>query len=162
MSCGPLDNAGRHEILFCCFEESCRIYLPINTGKCRAFTHNLVRTEGHGQKRRKSARETLKPFDDDTNLLQVVIETPKGSRNISSSRIAVFLPSHVSPAGAVFPFDFGLLRMQGEDGDPLDVLLFMDAPDISRLSRAIEIDWRDRSEQTEDGERRADDAGDCR
>jgi inorganic pyrophosphatase len=37
--------------------------------------------------------------------------------------------SKVLPAGAVSPFDFGFIpSTQGEDGDPLDIVLLMDEP----------------------------------
>jgi inorganic pyrophosphatase len=59
----------------------------------------------------------------------------------------------VLPAGAVFPFDFGFVpSTRAEDGDPLDVLVLMDAPVYpgcivpSRLIGVIE------AEQTEEGE----------
>ena len=33
------------------------------------------------------------------------------------------------PAGVEFPFEFGLCRVTlGQDGDPLDLLILMDAP----------------------------------
>jgi inorganic pyrophosphatase len=86
---------------------------------------------------RKSARRTqgarsldrLAPFDDE--LLIVVIETPKGSPNklAFDPRYGAFVLKGVLPAGAVFPFDFGLVpSTRAEDGDPLDVLVLMDAP----------------------------------
>lgn len=86
---------------------------------------------------RKSARRTqgarsldhLAPFDDE--LLIVVIETPKGSPNklAFDPRYGAFVLKGVLPAGAVFPFDFGFVpSTRAEDGDPLDVLVLMDAP----------------------------------
>ena len=53
----------------------------------------------------------------------VVIETPKGSPNYGTFGLKGLLP-----AGAVFPFDFGFVpSTRAEDGDPLDVLVLMDA-----------------------------------
>src|ERR1700716_1118059 len=73
--------------------------------------------------------DRLKPFEEDS--LMVVIETPKGSPNklAFAPRHGTFVLKGVLPAGAVFPFDFGFVPSTlGEDGDPLDVLLLMDAP----------------------------------
>ena len=61
----------------------------------------------------------------------VVIETPKGSPNklAFEPRYGTFVLKGVLPAGAVFPFDFGFVpSTRAEDGDPLDVLVLMDAP----------------------------------
>ena len=74
----------------------------------------------------------LKPFDpDDKQLLRVVIETPKGSRN----KFAYNPDGHffelkkVLPAGMSFPYDFGFVpSTKAEDGDPVDALVLMDEP----------------------------------
>lgn len=85
----------------------------------------------------------------------VIIETPKGSPNklAFEPRYGTFVLKGVLPAGAVFPFDFGFVpSTRAEDGDPLDVLVRMDAPVYpgcivpSRLIGVIE------AEQTEEGE----------
>lgn len=68
---------------------------------------------------------------DDGELLQVVIETPKGSRNkyAFDEKQKVFELKKVLPAGMAFPYDFGFIpRTLGEDGDPVDVLVLMDEP----------------------------------
>lgn len=73
----------------------------------------------------------LNPIDKQEGLLQVIIETPKGSRNKFSfdPEQKVFALKKVLPAGMVFPYDFGFLpRTMAPDGDPLDVLLLMDEP----------------------------------
>ena len=65
------------------------------------------------------------------NLATVVIETPKGTPNKLKydPEANVFRLSKVLPAGLVFPFDFGFLAgTAAPDGDPLDVLVLMDAP----------------------------------
>jgi inorganic pyrophosphatase len=60
-----------------------------------------------------------------------VIETPKGSPNKYDydDGCAAFRLSAVLPEGTTFPYDFGFFPSTlGEDGDPLDVLVFLDAP----------------------------------
>jgi inorganic pyrophosphatase len=67
--------------------------------------------------------------DDETGDVTVVVETPKGSRNkykydpsCGALRLAAVLGE-----GLAFPNDFGFVPSTlGEDGDPLDVLLFLD------------------------------------
>src|ERR1700723_2507515 len=72
----------------------------------------------------------LKPTTKD-DLLQVVIETPAGSRNkfAFDPDQGVFALKKVLPAGMTFPYDFGFLpQTLAPDGDPIDVLLLMDEP----------------------------------
>ena len=81
------------------------------------------------KKGRPSSLNRLGPYDGDDLL--VVIETPKGSQNklAFEPRFGAFVLKGVLPAGAVFPFDFGFIPSTlGDDGDPLDVLVLMDAP----------------------------------
>ena len=106
-------------------------------------------------RRATPTRPTLDALDPyDGSSLTVVIETAKGSQNkcAYTPRLGGFVLKGVLPAGAVFPFDFGFIPSTlGEDGDPLDVLVLMDAPAFagcivpSRLIGAIE------AEQTEEG-----------
>lgn len=73
----------------------------------------------------------LKPVDESQGILQVIVETPKGSRNkyAFDAKQKVFTLRKVLPAGMVFPYDFGFLpQTLAQDGDPLDVLLLMDEP----------------------------------
>src|ERR1700720_2115561 len=74
----------------------------------------------------------LKPIDeDDDGLVQVIIETPKGSRNkyAFDTEQKIFALKTVLPAGMAFPYAFGCLpSTKGGDGDPLDVLVLMDEP----------------------------------
>jgi inorganic pyrophosphatase len=74
----------------------------------------------------------LKPVDPgDKNLLRVVIETPKGSRNkfAFDPKEHIFALKKVLPAGMTFPYDFGFVpSTEAEDGDPIDVLVLMDEP----------------------------------
>ena len=74
----------------------------------------------------------LNPFDSkDNQILRVVIETPKGSRNkfAFDPDQHVFELKKVLPTGMAFPYDFGFVpSTEAEDGDPIDVLVLMDEP----------------------------------
>ena len=73
----------------------------------------------------------LKPRDKKDGILQVIIETPKGSRNkyAFDPEQRIFALKKVLPAGMAFPHDFGFLpQTMAPDGDPIDVLLLMDEP----------------------------------
>jgi inorganic pyrophosphatase len=74
----------------------------------------------------------LKPFDaDDKQLLRVVVETPKGSRNkfAFDPDDHIFELKKVLPTGMTFPYDFGFVpSTKADDGDPIDVLVLMDEP----------------------------------
>ena len=64
-------------------------------------------------------------------LLQVIIETPKGSRNKYSfdPEQKIYVLKSALPAGMYFPYDFGFVpRTMADDGDPLDVLVLMEEP----------------------------------
>lgn len=96
----------------------------------------------------------LPPIDRDSGDLNIIIDTPKGSRNKFAwdEKRQLFELSGMLPAGAVFPYDFGFIpNTRGGDGDPLDVLVLMDEPAFtgclvrSRILGVIE------AEQTEKG-----------
>ena len=74
----------------------------------------------------------LNPADsDDGQLLRVVIETPKGSRNkfAFNAKERIFELKKVLPSGMTFPYDFGFVPSTlAGDGDPIDVLVLMDEP----------------------------------
>jgi len=74
----------------------------------------------------------LKPFDaEDKQMLRVVIETPKGSRNkfAFDPDEHIFELKKVLPVGMTFPYDFGFVpSTKADDGDPVDVLVLMDEP----------------------------------
>ena len=87
----------------------------------------------------------LKPIDKQDGLLQVIIETPKGSRNkfAFDPDQKIFTIKSVLPAGMSFPYDFGFLpRTIAPDGDPIDVLLLMDEPAFVGLQPARPISPR--------------------
>src|ERR1700732_3522482 len=74
----------------------------------------------------------LRSLDEENDdLIQVIIETPKGSRNkyAFDPEQKVFELKKVLPAGMAFPYDFGFIpSTKAEDGDPVDVLVLMDEP----------------------------------
>jgi inorganic pyrophosphatase len=74
----------------------------------------------------------LNPTDsNDKQMLRVVIETPKGSRNkfAFNPDERVFELKKVLPSGMTFPYDFGFVpSTKADDGDPVDVLVLMDEP----------------------------------
>src|SRR6187399_1471528 len=72
----------------------------------------------------------LAPRDSD-DAIQVIIETPKGSRNkyAFDAEQKIFELKKVLPAGMAFPYDFRFVPSTiAEDGDPIDVLVLMDEP----------------------------------
>jgi inorganic pyrophosphatase len=97
----------------------------------------------------------LDAFNDDEEL-NVVIETPKGSRNKYNydEKLLLFKLGGVLPSGASFPFDFGFVPSTlGGDGDPLDVLVLMDEPAFTGCLVRVRLVGVVEAEQTErDGE----------
>ena len=76
-------------------------------------------------------RFELPSFRKKDGALQVIIETPKGSRNkyAFNKDLGLFELKKVLPAGMAFPYDFGFIPSTlAEDGDPTDVLVLMDEP----------------------------------
>jgi inorganic pyrophosphatase len=74
----------------------------------------------------KSFYDYIPPTDINTGLLNVVIETPRGSRckNKFDSTLKVFKLSKPLPIGMHFPYDFGSVPgTLAEDGDCLDVMV---------------------------------------
>jgi inorganic pyrophosphatase len=60
------------------------------------------------------------------NVIEVIIETPKGSteKYDYDRKHNCFNLKKILPSGMVFPYDFGFIpRTKGEDGDPLDVIV---------------------------------------
>jgi Inorganic pyrophosphatase len=88
-----------------------------------------TRKEIDMNKKEKSSKKSAAPIKPAS--IDVIIETPKGSRNKfkydSTSRM--FKLSKVLPEGMMFPYDFGFVPSTiGDDGDPLDILVLMDEP----------------------------------
>lgn len=104
---------------------------------------------------RKSPISRLEAEVKGTDFFHVIIETPKGSRNKYKyePKLDLFTLHKVLPAGAVFPFDFGFIAATtGQDGDPLDVLVFMDEPAFTGCMVEVRMIGVIEAEQTEKGE----------
>jgi inorganic pyrophosphatase len=109
----------------------------------------------------QNSLESRDAFNDEGDL-NVVIETPKGSRNkyTYDEKTGLFKLGGVLPAGASFPFDFGFVPSTlGGDGDPLDVLVLMDEPAFPgclvhvRLVGVVEAEQTERDGKTERNDR---------
>jgi inorganic pyrophosphatase len=67
----------------------------------------------------------------ETRVCAAIIETPKGWRNKFDydPESNLFKLGGLLPEGMMFPFDFGFIRSTlGDDGDPVDIMVLMDAP----------------------------------
>ena len=74
------------------------------------------------------------------NILQVIVETPKGSpyKYDYDPEKELFCLNKVMPLGMNFPFDFGFVpHTKGEDGDPLDVLVLVDTPSFPGCVQSV-------------------------
>jgi len=61
------------------------------------------------------------------SAIEIIVETPKGSgfKYKYEPEKKLFRVNKALPVGLVFPYDFGFIPgTKGEDGDPLDVLIF--------------------------------------
>jgi inorganic pyrophosphatase len=90
-------------------------------------------------------------------VLDVIIETPRGSRNKFevNEKTRTCRLSKVLPAGFTFLYDFGFVPgTRAGDGDPLDILVLMDAPAVPgcvvsvRLLGAIEATQTEKKKTT--------------
>ena len=90
-------------------------------------------------------------------LIHVVVETPKGARNklAFDPDLGVFKLRGVLPEGHSFPYDFGFVpSTKADDGDPIDVLLLLDAPTFPGcVVEACLIGALEMEQQEPDGQR---------
>ena len=110
-----------------------------------------------GRARRTSTvrLDRLTPEDADGRL-RAVIESPQDSRNKLKYEPAddAFRVTQSLPAGMLFPFDFGFIPgTMADDGDPLDVLILMDAPAYPGTIVRISLLGVIEATQQEDGEK---------
>jgi inorganic pyrophosphatase len=99
---------------------------------------------------------TLLPhqLDDKNCVCRAIIETPKGCRNKFDydPDSGLFMLGGLLPEGMMFPFDFGFIPSTlGEDGDPLDIMVLMDAPAHVGCLIDVRIIGVIIAEQVEDG-----------
>src|SRR5438477_11554555 len=93
-------------------------------------------------------------LDAKKSTCRAIIETPKGCRNkFDYDRDSgLFMLGGLLPEGMMFPFDFGFIPSTlGEDGDPLDILVLMDAPAHVGCLIEVRIIGIISAKQTEDG-----------
>lgn len=93
-------------------------------------------------------------FDPDNATCRAIIETPSGSRNKFDydPESNLFVLAGLLPEGMIFPSDFGFVpSTQGDDGDPLDIMVLMDAPTHVGCLIDVRIIGVIDAEQTQDG-----------
>jgi inorganic pyrophosphatase len=93
-------------------------------------------------------------LDSKTCQCKAIIETPKGSRNKFDydPDSNLFMLGGLLPEGMMFPFDFGFIPSTlGEDGDPLDIMVLMDAPAHVGCLMDVRIIGIIEAKQSEDG-----------
>ena len=92
----------------------------------------------------------------DEGIVNTIVETPRGSQNKFNfdSETGLFKLGAAMPAGVTFPFEFGFIPSTlGQDGDPLDILILLDAPTfvgclvIVRLIGVIEAKQTDENKK---------------
>ena len=99
-------------------------------------------------------------LDPKKRTCRAIIETPKGCRNKFDydPDSGLFMLGGLLPEGMMFPFDFGFIPSTlGEDGDPLDVLVLLDAPAHVGCLIEVRIIGIIQAEQTEDGKTKSND-----
>jgi inorganic pyrophosphatase len=91
---------------------------------------------------------------------KAIIETPKGCRNKFDydPDSNLFMLGGLLPEGMMFPFDFGFIPSTlGDDGDPLDIMVLMDAPAHVGCLIDVRIIGVIMAQQTEDGKTESND-----
>jgi inorganic pyrophosphatase len=91
---------------------------------------------------------------------RAIIETPKGCRNKFDydPESTLFMLGGLLPEGMLFPFDFGFIPSTlGDDGDPLDILVLMDAPAHVGCLIEVRLVGVISAEQIEHGEKEVND-----
>src|SRR5687768_4707572 len=84
--------------------------------------------------------------------IEVIVETPKGSgfKYKYDLKKKCFQVNKALPVGLVFPYDFGFIPgTKGEDGDPLDVLIFSEFSFLQGSMVECKVIGSMKAEQTE-------------
>ncbi|HEX3800313.1 MAG TPA: inorganic diphosphatase [Verrucomicrobiae bacterium] len=101
----------------------------------------------------KTMIEKLKPYAEKNKCVNVIVETPKGSRvkYAYDPETGFFILSKALPEGMMFPFNFGFVpNTLAEDGDPLDILVLNEEPLISGCLLKVQPIAIIKATQTED------------
>jgi len=88
----------------------------------------------------------------DSDLVHVIVETPRGHRNKLNydEQRGLFRLSKVLPLGATFPYEFGFIpSTRADDGDPVDILVMMDEPTFPGCLLTVRLLGVIEAEQTE-------------
>jgi inorganic pyrophosphatase len=96
----------------------------------------------------------LAAFDENSSTFYSVIESPRGSQIKFKylPLLASFAVSYILPTGSVFPRDFGFIPSTlGRDGDPLDILVILDAPTFTGCIIPTRVIGAIEAQQTEGG-----------
>jgi inorganic pyrophosphatase len=102
----------------------------------------------------KKVIDQLEAFDAERKCLNVIVETPKGSRVKYSyvTELGIFMLSKALPEGMVFPFNFGFIpKTLGQDGDPLDILILNEEPLVTGCLLKVRPLAVIKATQTEEG-----------
>src|ERR1700735_5643302 len=95
-----------------------------------------------------------------TRQCAAIIETPRGCRNKFDydPDANLFKLGGLLPEGMMFPFDFGFIPSTlGEDGDPVDIMVLMDAPAHVGCLIDVRIIGIIEAKQTQDGKTESND-----
>jgi inorganic pyrophosphatase len=91
---------------------------------------------------------------------RAIIETPKGARNKFNydPESGLFMLGGLLPEGMMFPFDFGFIpSTSAGDGDPLDIMVLMDAPATTGCLIDVRLIGVIEAMQAEDGDKERND-----
>ncbi len=103
----------------------------------------------------RTSLKRLESFDPESKCLNVIVETPKGSRlkYAYDQKSGFLIVTKALPEGMVFPFNFGFIpKTLGDDGDPLDVLILNEEPVIAGCLLRVRPIAIVEARQTEKGE----------
>ena len=97
--------------------------------------------------------QRLGPFDS-KKCVNVIVETPKGSRVKYSyqEKTGLFELSKALPEGMMFPFNFGFIPgTEADDGDPLDILIVNEEPLVPGCLLKAKLAGAIKAQQSENG-----------
>jgi inorganic pyrophosphatase len=103
----------------------------------------------------KNLVTAVEAFDKGKKCLNVIIETPKGSRvkYAYGEETRLFEVKKALPEGMVFPFNFGFVpSTKAADGDPLDILILNEEPLVPGCLIKARVIAVIKARQTEKGE----------